>query len=169
MLRKISLGLGLVAFIICLSLSFESYGFDTGYELAKEKYENPAGKINFGINGPRTYEYLAEKYGLISWFLVIFLIGKSVEFKSNYKYVEAKILSQILCFLSLGLTLFQIRRLLLAKSFFETALWDEPHNILLRKSVSFDWIILFIALILLAIQIIIASKPLYEKYKAAPK
>ncbi len=169
MLRKISLGLALIAFIICLSLSFESYGFDAGYELAQKKYENPIGKINFSDHGPRTYEYLAEKYGLITWFLVIFLIGKSLELKSIYKNVGAKILSQTLCFSSLGLILYQIRRLILDKSLVDTAFWNEPYHILFHKSVSFDWIILSIALTLSVIQIIIVSKSFYEKYKATPK
>ena len=161
----ISLCFGLIAFIICLGLYFEHYGFDKGLLIGEDRYQNLLSGMNFSFGiGPRTYEFFANKYKCIAWFLMIFLIGKLLETGVSYKFLKTKIISQIICFFSVALSLYQLRELLYGKFYrSQNGTWNEPFDTILRNSVPFDWLCLFIVLVLLIIQIIDSFIYHYDK------
>ncbi|MCA1639949.1 MAG: hypothetical protein LC768_16750, partial [Acidobacteria bacterium] len=103
MLRKISIGLALLALLISILLYGERYGFDQGVQAAAldEKIRlalHGIKEISFGVHGPRTYEFLSNRYFYISCFLIFYLIGKFIKYES---------ISQIACITFLGFTIYQ--------------------------------------------------------------
>jgi hypothetical protein len=90
MLKKLSITIAVIIFLVSLSLCFKSIGLDEGWQLASKNYMDQIGgeMINVSAHGPRIYEFLAEKYGLICWILIIFGIGKLFELIPAYKHRE---------------------------------------------------------------------------------
>ena len=153
MLRKVSFGLVLIAFIVCLGLWYEHYQF--WQESVRESELNcRINKICFSAGGPHTYEVLAERYFRILLFLLFFLVGK---------LIKHQITSQTICVSSIALIIFQLweikvwyLELINTFSDFNTiSVFD-----LLRNSIPFVWLLFFIISVLLIIQIIIIPKSL---------
>lgn len=146
LLLWISMSLGLCAFVICVGLCSQFYGFDAGYEVAKEQYEiPPVVAITFAFHGPRTYEYFAYRYSLISWFFCLFLVTR---------IVSRNIILEAVTVLPLGAVLYQLWWVFAEKSLASTSIfWPEPRHDLLRESAIFDLILLSIVSILLFIQL----------------
>lgn len=165
-LRKISLSLGLIAFIVCLGLYFEYYGFDQGFLVAEKSYENLlVDRIELSGDGPRTYEFFGDMYRYIASFLLIFLISKFLEAKNLSEIVFGrKLLFQIMCLFSLSLALYQFWQLFYwKKDRSQSSFWTEPYDKILRDTVLFDWFCLVIILVLLIIQIIIPIFYYFDK------
>lgn len=157
-IRKTSLCLGLIVFILCIGLYAMHRGFDTGLLIAEKESAalSVVDGIQFSDHGIRTNEYFAGKYWYIAWLLAIFLILSFVEDGLNNKI--SKMILQILIFAPLVLVLYQIWWIFSEKALATSSiLWSEPSNILLRDLIPFDWIILAITIGLLIIQVIISA------------
>lgn len=167
LLWKISVSLGLIAFIICFALYFEFYGFDTGYKLAEESYAVSMSDIKISSHGARIYEAFGNMYKYCAVFFAMFLIGKFLEIKSD-RILEMKIIFQVVCFSFLGLILYQLRQMFFEKGLrSQTTFWEQPFDSLIYNSVPYDWLCFFITLILLIIQIIIPFLYFYKNRKIA--
>lgn len=97
----------------------------------------------FFISGGNGYESIAQYYIYICLFLLIFFLGKTIKYK---------ILSNIVCIVTLGLTFFFYRFIYLQKSLFYNN--GLPLSKLLKISTPLDWISFSLALVLLILQII---------------
>ena len=167
MLRKLSIGVALFTLLISILLYGAHYGFDQGVLAAAldEKIKLALygiKEISFGVHGPRTYEFLSDRYFHISCFLVLYLLSK---------FIKYELISQIVCIALLGFTIYEfwqiqgLYSLLTENSDYKST----AHFILLRDTIPLILINFLFVLSLLIIQIIIGSKSLYGKYKGMPK
>jgi hypothetical protein len=62
LLRKVSISLAIIAFIICFGLYKEHRGFDMGYTIGDEPCQIFFDSVNFSAGITRTYEYFANRY-----------------------------------------------------------------------------------------------------------
>ena len=134
--RKYSKIIFLLAFIINTFLLGLTRGFDFHY--------HKIGLFEAHL-GEETYIY-------ICFFLLVFLVGISI---------KNKLASNIICFASLPLAIFQYKFIYL----FTTGLLDEkePIGLLFRESIPLNLISFSIITILLIYQIIIAFQDLFSK------
>lgn len=152
MLKKLSFGILIIAFIICFGLWFEHYQVWQS-SVQEAEYNCRVKKICFSGDGPHTYGFLAEQYLFALFFLLFFLIGK---------FIKPPKISITVCISSVLLIIYQFLKV---KSWYSTIIETfpyyntEPYFSLLRNSVSFIWIFLSALLLLAIIQIVIFLKP----------
>ena len=167
MLRKLSIGLALFTLLISVLLYGAHYGFDQGVLAAAldEKIKlalHGIKEISFSVHGPRTYEFLSNRYFHISCFLFFYLLSK---------FIKYELISQIACIAFLSFTIYQfwqiqgLYTLLTENSDYK----NTAHFILLRDIIPLVLINFLFVLSLFVIQIIIASKFSYGRYKAVLK
>ena len=147
-LRKLSICLSLITFIICLWLCWKHNTFDT-------EMKTTISGISMG-NGPTTYGFLADCYFFVACFLLTFIIGI---------LIQQKIASFTIATSSLCLIIFQFWKinewylLIIGQfSYYNT----ESFFDLLRHSVPFIWLCFSIIIVLMIIQIIDFFKPLIK-------
>ena len=110
--------------------------------------------ISFWISHADPYFYLTNYHTYLALTLLIFTI---------VKLIEKGIISQLLSFLPLAVCLFFLFSIF---GQLEPVLQDsDPYIDLLRDTVNYVRMMLSIVIILLFLQVIAASKSLYEKYK----
>lgn len=152
MLRKVSISLATIAFIICFGLYKEHRGFDKGYTIGDEHCEILFDSVNFSGGITRTYEGFAYWYENIVWCLGIFLAAKLILEVKSIKQISGMIISSLItCVFTLGIALYQLRLLFREKSSRLPETLTLAYDDILRNSVPFDWICLFIVFILLII------------------
>ncbi len=156
MLRKISFGLLLIAFIVCLGLWYEHYQVWQENIRATE-LNCRINKICFSADGPHTYGFLADRYFCILCFLLFFLAGK---------LTQPKLISLTVCISSIVLMIYQFWQIndwyldiIKQFAYYNT----EPVFDLLRNSVPFVWLCFSIIIVLLIVQIIDFFKPLINR------
>jgi len=156
-LRKVSLSLGLIAFIIFIGMYFEHQGFDKGYLVfANDSSERILNNLNLSFGVTRTYEHFAHKYEALAWYLAMFLAAELVLKAKSIKQISGiTVVSLVICVSSLTLALNELRWLYVEKlgRLSESSLAEHFDDIL-RDSVPFDWISLFLVIVLLIIQIV---------------
>ncbi len=145
MLRKIAL---FTAFIACL-ITVWLAGMHKGYELG--------GTIRIFHS---VYDFFVQCYSQIILLLLIYIFGKLIE-------KESLIISQLICFTSLILTVFPYRWIYLEKTYkFSDA---ETTTDVLIETLPFDQTAFFLVMVLMILQIAGVSKFLYEKYQSKPE
>ncbi len=154
MLKKASICLSLIPFMICLWLYLGHQAFDMELEMQVR-----TSGLSIG-NGPTTYGFLTERYFCILLLLLFFLFGEMI---------KTKLISFSICVSTLILIIYQFWQIkdwylmiINMFSYYDT----EPDFDLLRHSVPFIWFCFSIVLVLLFIQIITFSKSLYAKQEA---
>jgi hypothetical protein len=157
MLKKISIGLGLLALMLSVLLYGMHYGFGLGYDEAYKKLVDPM--YHFITEGPTLYEALAAKYSYVAGILVIFLSGK---------LIKHPVFSLLVSFSSLGLSVHIYWQIYLTKSERLAELTESadavkvlsPLYSMLKKTYQLDWFCLFFIILLIGIQIAISVRDL---------
>lgn len=148
MYKKVSIIFALTVLVIDLFLSGQYLGFDKGYyEAIKTNSE-----ISFSGGGITNYTILFEHYAPIVWLLIVYLIGKSI---------KKELLSQIICFSTLGWIIYLYWQIYFIKTNLFTP--SISFNDLIRDTIPLDWISFSLVLVLLIYQIIVAFQYYFGK------
>lgn len=157
MLKRISIGLALGALVISFGLYFMSLGFDGGLRAAEmENSESQIeGDIKFSGGGTRTYQYLANRYQIITCSLILFMVGLFfVNWRRNSLLVSRRLFS-VLGTIPLLLALYQFWWIFAEKNLrSQETYWNEPRDSLMRDSMPYEYVCFFFIVILILIQII---------------
>ena len=148
MLRKISHFLVLLAFAVCLWLWFEHTSFwQDNLRVTAENCR--VSGLCFSEHGPPTYGFLSERYFYIAIFLVFAFLGN---------FIKERMLSLAVCLVALFLTTYQFWQIygwysIAIEQFadYET----KPYFSLLRSSVPYIWICVYIVVFLILLQILL--------------
>jgi hypothetical protein len=152
MMKKISAGLTLMALIICLGLWLMHVKAWHESVAASELNCRESG-ICFAAHGPNTYEYAADRYLRIQFFLLIFFAGL---------FFQPRMLSISVCLSSVFLILYQFWQIHQFYSLLKDMFPDygtEPFFYLLRDSVPFIYLCFSIIGTLVIAQFEVFFKP----------
>ena len=140
MLIRISKILALIVLTINVSFASLFNGFEQGYT------------TNSMFSGFTVYITLSMYYFLIAFCVFGFVIGK---------LIKNAILSQIMCFSSLILTLYFYQKIYFLKSYYFNDV--ESFSTLIRGTIPLEWFCFSIVLILLVYQIVFAFRHFSNK------
>lgn len=153
--KKLSIGIAALIFLVCFSLYFQHDGFDQGLLAVTQSSVTSVERVASSIHWPRTYQFFAGKYFLISLLLIIFLISKIGESKRFANIWSLGIGSQLVSVTSLVVIILQFGQILTQKSIREEdLLLGETYDRLLLSSLPYDRICLIGVIFLLTVQVI---------------
>lgn len=154
--------LGILGVLAAQGLFLVYRGFDQGLAV-RDASENLVNGIQFAVDGPRTYAYLAGIY-----LKVAFWMGAStlVQFQAHRSRLGVRWIwaLHVTGIVLLTLSLYQLWWIFAEKDLRARSIsWIEPSDSLLWESVGWDWFLLLTALILLFTQIVILVLTYFKK------
>ena len=166
LLLQVSICLVLLLTFICIGLYFSHFGFDRGL-MVNDHIEAILKAGQFAADGPRTYEFFANKYKFMTVMLFLVLVGL---FMTNRLVANRKpcfgLLSLFLCLVGLGISLYQVLRIVMDKALRASEeFWNLTYESLLRDTVLFDWFCVATLMVLIAMQVPIFVQLLVTKPK----
>jgi hypothetical protein len=150
--------LALVPLAASYAIYFQSLGMDQAFEIsANEMREHriDAGEqiIEFAVDGPPTYVYVADHFGIIFWLWIICLGVWSSELIQPDLTIGIKCLFDLTALALLVGALWQIKRMLIDASYLPPSFFDDPRNHLLRTTVTWDWLLLILVTVSLLLNL----------------
>lgn len=165
-MTKLSITLAVIGFLMSFAISYRSYGLAEGLTVGEQELGAFKTKIGYdtslkfsgGMGG--TYDHFAIDYGWLSWMFGVCVVAILLSrIKINIPYV---IIGFILAGLSLFIILYKLRILIRDKRGVESYFWEAPRNAFAQLIITYDWILVAIALLLIAVQlsVIVLSRKL---------
>lgn len=169
-LTKMSVTLAVIGFLMSFAISYRSYGLAEGLTLGEKELEEFKTEIGYeaairfsgGIGG--TYDHFAVDYGWLSWLFGICVVA--ILLIRIELHIHATIISYALAGLSVLLVLHKLRILIRDKTWVEPYFWETPRNAFAHLTITYDWILIAITLLLIAIQLSVIV--LLRKLKLGP-
>ncbi len=170
MILKASLLLAFAAFLISFGISFQALGIDQGLEIheramEQHRIENRENSLTFSSDGPRTYEYFSYRIEPLHSFSCCLFSLKLAETISIYKHVSVEVTSRIISFGSLLLVLNKLRIIFIDNSYVDQFQWDALQNSIAKSWRNYPWILGFIALALICLQLVTIVQRLIQETK----
>lgn len=169
-LTKNLITLAVIGFLMSFAISYRSYGLAEGLTVGEqelEEFKTEIGYVSAISSSGRasgTYDDFAVDYGWLSLLVgicVVAILLIRIEF-----HIQATIISYALAGLSVLLILYKLRILIRDKAWVEPYFWEVPRNAFAHLTITYDWILIAITTLLIAIQL--SAIVLRRKLKLGP-
>lgn len=162
MILKTSILLASLGFAISFGIAFQALGLDQGLAIQERlmdehKMQNGevVNAVTFSADGPRTYEYYVRAYDRLTLFFVLILFAKFIETTRLFRMAGMRLLCRIVSFVLLFLVAFGVRKIIVDNSYVEPFQWEALQNLIAHTWIGYPWILLFIASILLVLDVLV--------------
>ncbi len=154
-LALISLPVAVLGVLICVAITFQSIGMSQGLDVgdrALREYQLEKGEniIDFGVAIENSYDYVGRRY---LWQSMLFgIVAAAIIFQLRARdWVSTYAALGTVC-LSCLLIVYIASKLISDKGMVEGSFYDDPRNAFLRQTITFDWLLIGIAIVLSALQ-----------------